>query len=407
MIRRWVKLLSECAVKPVGLLAIVLLVSTLTGCWDRIEVNDLSVITAAAVDKKDDQTIEFSVQVNVPAAAGKQMGDSGDGPSEKSKPLVRSAVGNTIAESLSKLQKKLSRQLFWGQCKIFIFGEALAREGVRSHLDFILREPTVRGNSNLFVSHGKAKDVLTLIPPLERNTAEMLTKTITKQVGFVMQAGQMNTMLINDTRDTAAPWIRVLPPGGGKASNTTRPYMANTAIFRRDKMIGHIDDISTQGLLWLRNEMKRSTLTVKLPETDGFVSVRVIKAHSKLVPEIKGDQWTVTFNTIAEDDIVQNTTNLNFVNPKYSKLLEEQLNKEVERIVTLALNDVQKQMRSDVIGLGEAFHRKYPAEWSRAKERWEQLYPMVKVNFDIQVHVRRLGKRLSPAGVPETEVKSK
>ena len=38
----------------------------LSGCWDRVEVNDLAIVTAAAIDKRDDNQIELSIQIFIP-----------------------------------------------------------------------------------------------------------------------------------------------------------------------------------------------------------------------------------------------------------------------------------------------------------------------------------------------------
>ncbi|WP_314003273.1 hypothetical protein [uncultured Paenibacillus sp.] len=62
------------------ILALVLLMFLLTGCWDRTEINDLALITAAGIDKKDEKTIELSVLVFAPkGAAGGQSGLGGGG----------------------------------------------------------------------------------------------------------------------------------------------------------------------------------------------------------------------------------------------------------------------------------------------------------------------------------------
>ncbi|MFK4998590.1 hypothetical protein ACI2OX_18610 [Bacillus sp. N9] len=42
----------------------------LTGCWDRMETNDLAIVTAAGIDKADDGQIELSIQIFIPRATG-------------------------------------------------------------------------------------------------------------------------------------------------------------------------------------------------------------------------------------------------------------------------------------------------------------------------------------------------
>lgn len=395
---RRIKCILSCG-KANCLLVFVLVLSvlSLTGCWDRTEVNDLATITAAGIDKKGEQSIELSVAVYVPKGGGQDMssgGGQGMSSGGKAEPLIRSAEGNTIAEAMSRLQAKFPRRLFWGHCKVFIFSEKIAREGIDVHLDFILRAPTVRGQTNMFVSHGKAKDVLKLIPPLERNISDVLTKSATKELALVMEAGKMNTMLANDTKDTATPWIHILPPDPEIDPKTTIPYIVGTAIFRKGKMVGHIDDSGTEGLLWMRKELHWSILTVTFPETRGFVTIRFTKDQSKIVPEIKEDQWTITFKTEAEGQIIQNTTNLDLdTNVNFSTLLEHEVKKKVSRNIMLALNQVQKKMHSDVFGFGEAFHRKYPKEWNEVKDNWKHLYPKVEVKMNIKIYIRNTGNR--------------
>ncbi len=133
----------------------------LSGCWDRVEITDLAVVTAAAIDKKDDNQIELSVQVFIPSSissGGGQGGSSQGGGGVTT--LVRSEKGSNISDALSRLQSKLPRKVFWGHCKVFVFGEKLAKEGVQEQLDFLLRHPQPREKANVYVSKGKAKPIL-------------------------------------------------------------------------------------------------------------------------------------------------------------------------------------------------------------------------------------------------------
>ncbi|GAB6933558.1 hypothetical protein JCM14719A_19110 [Calditerricola satsumensis] len=92
----------------------------LTGCWDRVEINDLALVTAAGLDKGKGKTVKLSLQLAVPAAmpsvAGGDGGGLGGGGAGAGRPptLVVSAEGITIADAMTKLQEKLPRRIFWG-----------------------------------------------------------------------------------------------------------------------------------------------------------------------------------------------------------------------------------------------------------------------------------------------------
>ncbi|HWO96477.1 MAG TPA: Ger(x)C family spore germination protein, partial [Bacillus sp. (in: firmicutes)] len=126
-----------------------------SGCWDRVELNDLAIVTAAAIDKKGENEIELSIQVFIPktlSSGGGQGGGGGSGGGTMT--LVTSKKGANLADALSKLQSEIPRKVFWGQCKVFIFGEKLAKEGIQEQMDFLLRHPQPRERAYMFVSEG-------------------------------------------------------------------------------------------------------------------------------------------------------------------------------------------------------------------------------------------------------------
>jgi spore germination protein KC len=38
-------------------------------------------------------------------------------------------------------------------------------------------------------------------------------------------------------------------------------------------------------------------------------------------------------------------------------------------------------MKVDIFGFAEAFERKYPKEWNKEKDRWNDIFPKVGVTF--------------------------
>ena len=137
------------------------------GCWDKKEVNDLAIITAAAIDKSDDGRVELSVEIFIPKTMGGAQGGGGGGGGQQMT-MVTSSKGTDLADALSKLQADTPRKLFWGSCRVFIFGEDLAKEGIQENLDFLLRHPEPRERAFAFVSEGKARKIIELKTILER-----------------------------------------------------------------------------------------------------------------------------------------------------------------------------------------------------------------------------------------------
>lgn len=372
------------------LLILIFTVVFLTGCWDRQEVNDLALVTAAGFDKKADNTIELTVLVFIPKGGGNQqtMESSSVGGSQT---LVRSAGGITIADAMAKLQEKLPRQIFWGHTDVFIFDEDLAKEGISNHVDFIMRHPQLRERGQIFVSKQKTKEILSLLPPLERDLSEVLRELSQHKLGMNVTTKILAQMLISDSGDCALPWISILPPEKAKDQKQTIAYITGTAIFKKDKMVGLIDDSVTRGVLWLRNEIRLAIITIKPPDTKGYISVNLLQAESTLIPKIENGKWKIILKTESNSDIVQNTTNLDVTDPAVVKLLEHQLEQMTEKRINLAREHVQKDMKADIFGFAEAFHRKYPDVWNKEKDRWNEIFPDVEVTFKTKNKIRRQG----------------
>ncbi|SDM84383.1 spore germination protein KC [Fictibacillus solisalsi] len=376
----------------------------LAGCWDRKEVNDMAFVLGAAIDKRGDKNIELTIQVLQPRnVSGSQQGQGSGVPIIS----VRSSIGENMADAASKLQTKISRQIFWGHCKVFIIGKKLGKKGgLNQEIDFLLRHPEPRENAHLFVSDGKAADVMELMPPLDRYEGEALRRLSQMRTGATVTVNDFVEMLTGDSGGAILPLLKILPLKHGEGKAETAAYIAGTAIFRRDKMIGQIDPKVTRGVLWLRDEIKVLSITAH-PKNKGSISLDPIRQQTRLIPKIKNGKWEIMAKITSENTIVQNGTNLNPMSTSVVKRIEYEAKKDLKQRIQQSLNEVQKGMKVDVFGFAEAFHRKYPKEWEKNQDHWEKVLPQLHVDMDITMRVRRPGLSTTPAGLREEEIKKK
>lgn len=379
----------------------------ITGCWDRTEVNDLAIVTAAAIDKKENNQIELTIQLFIPKSLSMGGGQGGGGGGGGQMTLTASHKGINIADALSKLQAELPREIFWGQCKVFIFGENAAKEGIQEHMDFLLRHPEPRERAFLYVSEGEAKRILELSSTLERYSAESIREQSKRQLGMQVTMQDVDEMLTSITQTAALPYLKIITQKTTLAKSYKVPQIFATAVFKKDKMIGTLNERDTRGVLWLKDEIKGYTVNVKPKGEKGEVSLNPVSARINMIPRIQGDKWKMLVKINTEGSIVQNGTNLNFSDPNSIKELEKAYKKGIEDRIKLALYKTQHELKADIVDFGEEFHRKYPKQWKRVEKRWGEEFPNVEVNFDVEAHVRRQGYISKPGGMPEEEVKKR
>ncbi|MBM4761100.1 Ger(x)C family spore germination protein [Bacillus sp. B15-48] len=372
----------------------------LTGCWDRIEINDLGLVLATGLDLTDDGELELSVQLAIPMAMGAGQGTSGGQGGEGQATTVEKVTGRTIFDAISKLQASVSRRIFWGHNQVIIIGEELAKDGIQKHMEFFVRHPAPRLRTYIFVSKGKATDILKVVPDFDNTSAEVAREIAKFQVGMSVTLKELLQMLSEKASGAVLPLIEPEKEEQGKGGLKVN----GTAVFKKDKMIAQIDAKVTRGILWLRDDIQLGAIILDPKEAEGHISFDLIRSRTELLPKIENDHWKMIVRITTEEDTVENETNLNLMNPEIVARLEKQLEQKIEERIRLTLEQVQKELKVDIFGFAEAFRRKYPRQWAKVENQWDEKFSELDVVIDTKAYIRRPGMSTTPQGMPEEEV---
>jgi len=375
--------------KGVALLALPLAMLILTGCWDSIEVNDLAIITATGLDLTEDQQLELSVKIYLisPSDVDQSGSMSESGNNGNGKSVIRSVRGKSIAQAASKLQQILTRQVFWGQAEVFIFGAELAKHGLNDVMDYLTRQPTIRERANVFISETTAKEVLELNPPIERSVADALREMARLQTGLDTTVLDLAQMMSGRSRAAIIPTVEILSEDDDQEPF---PQISGLAIIKNGAMIDQVDEVNTTGIMWLRNKIKQTALTLE-PAPDQHVSVQLLRGHSELIPSIVNDRWEITARIETLAEIIENTTDRDYSIPDHIAQLKTDLADHVNQHIIHTLELAQQTWKVDIYQFADVFYRAYPKVWARSKDRWEEIFPEVEVKLETNIIVRRPG----------------
>ncbi|PLT35413.1 Ger(x)C family spore germination protein [Bacillus sp. V5-8f] len=379
---------------------LILTLSLLAGCWDSRELNDLALVVGAALDKSKEDQIMLTVQILTPRSAGSSQ-QGGGGSSTQPQFVIKSATGQNMADAMLNLQQKVSRQIFWGHCEIFIFGESLSKHGnLKDQIDYLNRHPEPRERANLFVSRGNAADILETNPTLESYTGNVLQKLneIHFDEGLTMKDFEQNAIL--NAEGAILPFIDV-PPATLKNEESI-PSINGIAIFNKSKMIGNIDIDTSKGLLWIQNQIEQPTVTATIDKRK-TISFKSIRESTKLTPSIHHSKWSITINVKSEGMVVQNASDIDVIYQSEAKKAEQALEKEIKRNIGKALQKVKNDLETDAFGFGEVFHHKYPDEWQKIKNNWNHFLPEVSVKVQVKVNIKEPGLTTTPLELLEKE----
>ncbi|GJM69183.1 hypothetical protein HMSSN036_13990 [Paenibacillus macerans] len=289
----------------------------------------MALIMAAGLDEGKNGGIELSVQVYTPSQASGGGGGLETGGADGTgggQVIVQSIRGADFADAAAKLQEQLPRQVFWGHSEVYVLGEQLARKGVLDQIDFLFRHPQPRERAHVFVSKGKAKDILSMSTRIERDSSEALRELSNLSMGMGITMKDLNQMLTGRSKAAVLPLIEIKREQG---SDYSFPVISGVAVLKDGKLAGEFNEDVRRETQLIRGELNVLNMTFpvegKKEEEEGLMSVRIIKSRAKLVPEICGDRWRLTVLVEGEAVVQQNESAVDVTKPEELPRLEKLL----------------------------------------------------------------------------------
>ncbi len=224
------------ALKAIIMALVALLLLNCTGCWDRRELNQITVVSMIGFDRvvragKPRIVLSmFTLRLN---ATGTGATGGGAGAGSAAMPsgfgMVQAVEGETIEDALSNSGLRSPRRPFLGHTQVIVIGEQLAREGIQQVIDFCDRNKDIRYRTDVAVCQGSALEALESQPEYE-----MLSSTETSRIIRINRLYSSRTIpadlfhvvygLLTPGRDVAMPRIHLLiPPERGSVIRKGAP----------------------------------------------------------------------------------------------------------------------------------------------------------------------------------------
>lgn len=337
----------------IKLLTFIFCILFLTGCWDRKELNELGLVLATGLDK-DNNTgkISITAQVVRPGALKKQGG------SEEPPIELVTAKGNTVFEAIRNITKQFDRRGYYAHNKVLVIDEQLAKSGLDPFLDFFERSQEMRRLVWVMVAKNTtAKQILGVKHGIENVQATYLDNIIKRRitnsevtaVNLLEFLKKVSGSGINPITGVMEIVEQINLPAEEKKGNATKGVrLSGTAVFKKDKLVGYLDDTETRGLNWVTGKVKSGIINVPaLTEKDKLIAIEIKRASSKIKPTID-DNGKISFaievkeeGNIAEQ---QDKTDVSKVE-MFEKIQKEQI-KVIEREINHYVCTYNKKQNS-------------------------------------------------------------
>jgi spore germination protein KC len=390
------------------------LIPILTGCWDRLELEERATVLGIAVDKVEYETdkhgenvthfdgefpteeiIKLTVQLAVPGRLplGPGQGGGGGGAGPENSIWIIEVTGKTMDDAFSKLQQQIEFRVFLGHLRIIVVSEDLAKAGLKEVSDYLKRNSEVRRAAWLAVSKDDPAKIMKATPELERVPALYIMGTLDESVRLGRFPndflGIYWSKLSSKGQEAFLPYIKLLEKGNIE--------IRGMAYFKDDKMVGKTRPLEIGYFMALMgmNPGGYKALT-KIPGTTGTIMAQSVKRTSKIDVRIDNGVPNVKVVVHLEMDISEkNAENWNLSESKNLKKLDQEISKNAEKGF-LEFIKVTQEKGSDIFGFGEYVRAKESNYWNReinTKKKWQEMYKEIPVSVEVEIDIRRVGMK--------------
>ncbi|NOU75719.1 Ger(x)C family spore germination protein [Paenibacillus sp. LMG 31458] len=380
--------------KRPGLLASILLLLLLTGCWDRRELNDSLFELGSGVDLLEDGTILVIGQFMVPTKSGEAGGGL------KKPFLIETGVGKTAPDCFWDMQLKLSRRITRGHRNNIFYGEAMVKAGLSNFMDTVTRDPDSRLKSDIWVvKGGTALEFMQMSYPLENMPSIALSKI--RHVIGKTTGNSLLELLVEQNVEGSGPTLPAVEIRYDPKLRKKSLQVYGRAILNRNQQLaGYLNRIESAYRLWITGETVRIPITVDLPNGRGRFNTEVNQLHASIRSAVKADRVEIDVDLKGSGVVLESQPAVDLRNPDDLRAFEDEMNRHIEKKQLGIIQKAQKQFKVDVFHFGQAVSRQNPKAWAQLNDHWEQVFSDAKVTVHSRVRIKRIGLQGPPLNKP-------
>ncbi|RXZ80892.1 Ger(x)C family spore germination protein [Paenibacillaceae bacterium] len=368
--------------KTILLIVVAGLVLTMTSCRGSHELNELHIVHSIAIDKAPNEKVLLTAEIAKLTASGQQPKGMQD------RTFFLSAEGDSLFEAGRLIRAKSDRTLLWGHAAVILISQAVAKQGIEDQIKSIRRLRQFRNSTQIYISEDDAYKTLQLPTPMASINSQVLrglteggvSTALTQKVMLI----DVYSELVNRYRDLSIPSIRIIKD---REQNERKLLQSSGLyIFRGDKLAGLMGPTETMGYLRSFNKMVGTTETLPCGagKTMTFENINnrsniQIKLDEQMKPSVRIDVYaSLNLNSTQCDEVT--------ITPKVIADWENKLNEDIRAEINQFIR-FSKKHKSDLLGIGEKIHRKFPKQWSRMKEEWRDTYSSTSFTVDVETRI--------------------
>lgn len=376
---------------------VILLVFTsifLFGCWDNVELDEIFIGTAMAIDATDNPD-EFELTIEI-AKTGNQTSTTGSkGGGEGKNTIIMKEKAKSMLEVFEMLNFDSSRNIILQHNQVFLVGKGIAEEGITKFMDFFLRERQPRLEVIMVMVDGNAGEILTMDPPQETTSSNYVLGMI-KDLEQISPTHKLRILdfvngLLSKSKTAVMPVIKKKI-----IEDQEDIQLTGFAFFKNGKLVEIRDEKEIIGYLIADGNIKGQILDMESEDGRIIFYIKGLKCEEKI--EVKDGKLKINYQLYP---ILQVGEVIGFSDYKFIDLIDKAKELGQSKIIEVVLQNIEflKQINVDALNYAVKIYKKNPNKWKEIEKNWDYLFENAEIKVEVKVTIPNAGKSTETIGM--------
>lgn len=369
-----------------AIMAVMLCVLLLSGCWDQIEVEDRLFVLGIGIDKtkgEEQKTPEDRYTLSFVAPVVGSVKE-GEGPAFK----TYKTVNNTVILSLSQLMERFSQKQFFGHTRAIFFGEDIMKDEklLKGVIDGASRYHELHNSMFAYIVPGRAEDVFKVEPMFDRLLVPYITG-ITENSDYTTKVMKLSLadMIIMLTDQKGGLVIPVVRPEKDEVK------MNGAGVLKDYKLIGYLGDQEVAVYNWVTDKAMGGSISVE--HEDVSVAFRHFTFRRDIeLTKVEDGKIYLNYKMETEGSIEEYIMGKKVLDGPLLKDIEKELEQRIKGESEKLIKKFQQEFRIDLIGAKAYLSQRQPKLFKTIEKDYDKYFTDgIVINVVADVHIRRVG----------------
>ena len=425
------------------LLSIIIL-TTLTGCYDYREINTLAIVSATEINKIDDE-YQVSVQAINPQAPDKTT-------DPQAPFIIYTGTGKTIQEAYRSITLSASRFMYSNHLDLLIINEKIAKENISDLIDYYIRNPGIR--TEFYVLISKDDNILSVTTPIDEISSASIKESIENNYKYYGVSSRTTfsefvNMNLNPNQEIVLPTIELVKntptedkninenkdnnedvntnkdknkdnenndknksnnnsedknnksnqeeneSDGTSNKNTEKTevkdkyLLGGYAIFKNNKLVGYLNNKESINYNILTNNIKNTIITYECSKNK-YLAIEITDSNSSI--KTKNNKVSIDINL--KGNINESHCNIDITKNKNIKKISHDIEEKLNKEITNDILNVRNNYHTDIYNFKNIIYKHDYSYYQKIKNNYDEAYQNLDISVKTNIHLVEKGNIL-------------